>query len=162
MLLKHFPRCLDTYLHSQAGRRQPASGNEGLRVRVGRGGWLEMERVPVLLEGGGGQRRRHLGLREGCFSPRGRRQPGDRPQRPVGLWGRRMEGWSDSFRSDGCGVEDRRVPSRLAPGSSLSAAEGVECTCRPCKTRILRHTRWRRREHRKYFTFRPDRCIETR
>lgn len=44
-----------------------------------------------------------------------------------------MEGWSGNLHLDGCEVKDRQDPSRLAlaPGSALSDAEVMECTCPP-------------------------------
>lgn len=79
------------------------------------GGWLGMEQrkrrlmsVLVLLQGqslglgldfpgGGGERRPHLGLTEGCSSLWRRRTVAPQ-QRAVGVWGKkRMEGWSDNL-----------------------------------------------------------------
>lgn len=86
--------------------------------------------------GGGGAGRLHLGPTGGCFSLTGRRRTAVQQRRAVGLWGRRRrttQGWTDNPRLDGCGAGARRDLARLAPGSSLSVAEVMECICHPCE-----------------------------
>lgn len=115
------------------------SGNEGLCVRVVRGGWRGMERRMLVLRqrlawGQGSERRPRRGPTEGCSSQRGKRQTGARQQRAAGVWGRmRMEGWSGILRSDGREVAAPRDLAQIGPalGSSLSDAEVMECTCHP-------------------------------
>lgn len=78
----------------------------------------------------GAEHKLHLVLRVGCFSLRVRHQAGVQQQKTEEVGEMRMKKKEESSGND-CEVEAHPNLSQLAPGSSLSGAEVMECTCLP-------------------------------